>query len=110
MCALRFSCFVPLLHYAEGSYFDLAGRSPFSHLVYPLPSPGGLGVHLTIDMAGRARFGPDVQWVEEPDFHVDPARTAAFYDATRCYWRALPEDRKSVVLGKSVYVRVDLGG
>src|SRR3546814_9415186 len=83
--------FVPPLHYAKGSYFDLAGRSPFSHLVYPLPSPGGLGVHLTIDMAGRARFGPDVQWVEEPDFHVDPARSAAFYDAIRCYWPALPD-------------------
>src|SRR3546814_6043420 len=71
--------FVPPLHYAKGSYFDLAGRSPFSHLVYPLPSPGGLGVHLTIDMAGRARFGTDVHWVEEPDFPVDPARSAAFY-------------------------------
>src|SRR3546814_15464294 len=52
--------FVPPLHYAKGSYFDLAGRSPFPHLVYPLPSPGGLGVHLTLDLAGSARFGPDV--------------------------------------------------
>jgi L-2-hydroxyglutarate oxidase LhgO len=74
---------------AKGTYFTLAGRSPFSRLVYPVPEPGGLGVHLTLDMAGRARFGPDVQWVESADYTVDPARAERFYGEVRKYWPAL---------------------
>ncbi len=81
---------VPRAHYAKGSYFTLAGRSPFSQLIYPIPEPGGLGVHLTLDMGGQAKFGPDVQWVaSEHDLQVDPARAAAFYAEVRKYWPAL---------------------
>jgi L-2-hydroxyglutarate oxidase LhgO len=71
---------------AKGNYFTLAGRSPFSRLVYPVPEPGGLGVHLTLDLAGRARFGPDVQWVDSPDYTVDPQRAERFYGEVRKYW------------------------
>jgi L-2-hydroxyglutarate oxidase LhgO len=77
--------------YAKGNYYSLTGRSPFSRLVYPVPEPGGLGVHLTLDLAGQARFGPDVEWVERIDYRVDPARAARFYAAIRRYWPALPE-------------------
>ncbi len=83
---------LPLARYAKGSYFTLAGRAPFSHLVYPLPVAGGLGIHLTLDLGGQARFGPDVQWVEKPDCRVDPARAAAFASEVRRYWPDLPED------------------
>jgi L-2-hydroxyglutarate oxidase LhgO len=83
--------FIPPLHYAKGSYFNLQGPSPFARLIYPVPQPGGLGVHLTLDLAGRARFGPDVEWVEQPDFGVDPRRSARFYEAVRRYWPALPD-------------------
>jgi L-2-hydroxyglutarate oxidase LhgO len=82
---------VPRGYFAKGSYFTLAGRAPFSRLVYPVPEPGGLGVHLTLDMAGRARFGPDVEWVEQPDYAVDPARAERFYGEVRKYWPALPD-------------------
>src|SRR5690606_10205750 len=71
--------------------YGLAGRSPFRHLVYPVPVPGGLGTHVTIDLAGRARFGPDVEWVEARDYRVDPARAASFYAAIRRYWPDLPD-------------------
>ena len=77
--------------FAKGNYFMLTGRSPFSRLVYPLPEPAGLGVHLTFDLAGRARFGPDVQWVEAPDYDIDPARAASFYPAIRAYWPGLQD-------------------
>ena len=81
---------VPPLALAKGSYFALTGRSPFSHLVYPAPIAGGLGVHATLDLGGRCRFGPDVEWVERADdYAVDPARAAAFYDAVRRYWPGL---------------------
>ena len=83
--------FIPPLYYAKGSYFSLGGRAPFERLIYPVPEPGGLGVHLTVDLAGRARFGPDVEWVEQPDFGVDPRRSARFYEAIRRYWPALPD-------------------
>ena len=77
--------------YAKGNYYSLARRSPFSRLVYPVPEPGGLGVHVTIDLAGQARFGPDVEWVERIDYAVDPARAERFYAAIRRYWPGLPD-------------------
>lgn len=80
---------------AKGNYFSLSGRAPFSRLVYPLPEPGGLGVHLTLDLAGQARFGPDVEWLEKmedpPDYRVDPQRAERFYAGIRRYWPALPD-------------------
>ena len=79
----------PRAYLAKGSYFSLARKAPFSRLVYPVPEPGGLGVHLTLDLAGQARFGPDVQWVEEIDYRVEPARAERFYAAIRKYWPAL---------------------
>lgn len=82
---------IPPLRYAKGSYFQLQGRCPFTRLIYPLPEPGGLGVHLTLDLAGRARFGPDVEWVDRVDWAVDPARAAGFYPAIRRYWPELPD-------------------
>jgi len=85
---------IPSPHFAKGSYFSLARRSPFSRLVYPVPEPGGLGTHLTIDLAGRARFGPDVEWLaaqndQAVDFSVDPGRAEKFYAAIRRYWPGL---------------------
>ena len=87
---------VPTPHFAKGSYFTLTGRSPFQRLIYPAPEPdqhlAGLGVHLTIDLGGQAKFGPDVQWVERADeLLVDPARGEGFYAAVRRYWPALPD-------------------
>jgi L-2-hydroxyglutarate oxidase LhgO len=82
---------IPPAYLAKGNYFSCSARSPFSHLIYPVPEPGGLGVHLTLDMAGQARFGPDVEWVERVDYAVDPARAERFYPAIRRYWPALPD-------------------
>jgi L-2-hydroxyglutarate oxidase LhgO len=78
--------------YAKGNYYTLAMRAPFSRLVYPVPEPGGLGVHLTLDLDGRARFGPDVEWVQAIDYAVDPRRADRFYPAIRRYWPGLPDD------------------
>jgi L-2-hydroxyglutarate oxidase LhgO len=81
--------------YAKGNYYSLARRAPFSRLVYPIPEPGGLGVHVTLDLAGQARFGPDVEWVEriggKEDYAVDPRRAERFYAAIRRYWPGLPD-------------------
>ena len=82
---------VPPLHYAKGSYYSLAGRAPFSHLVYPVPEAAGLGVHLTLDLGGQARFGPDVEWIDAIDYSVDPERADVFYAEVRRYWPQLPD-------------------
>lgn len=87
---------IPPRRLAKGHYFSLAGRAPFKHLIYPLPVDGGLGVHLTLDLGGQARFGPDVEWLpadladEAIDYAVDPARQAAFEAEVRHYWPGLP--------------------
>jgi L-2-hydroxyglutarate oxidase LhgO len=82
---------IPPLFLAKGNYFSLRAPSPFSRLVYPMPAPGGLGVHLTLDLSGRARFGPDVDWIDAIDYAVDPTRTETFYSAIRSYWPDLPD-------------------
>ncbi len=86
----------PATWFAKGNYYVLAGRSPFSRLIYPVPEPGGLGVHVTVDIGGDARFGPDVEWLEATspdaiDYTVDPRRADAFYAAVRRYWPGLPD-------------------
>jgi len=88
---------VPRARYAKGHYFSLAAKAPFRHLIYPVPEAAGLGVHLTLDLAGQVRFGPDVEWIQpatpdEIDYRVDPARAAAFETAIRGYWPDLPAD------------------
>jgi L-2-hydroxyglutarate oxidase LhgO len=85
------ACHVPRARLAKGSYFTLAGPAPFGRLIYPVPIPGGAGIHLTLDMGGQARFGPDVEAVDTLDYRVDPARGEAFYAAIRRYWPALPD-------------------
>jgi len=98
---------IPPRYLAKGHYFSLAGRAPFQRLIYPLPADGGLGVHLTLDLGGQARFGPDVEWLNEPvrkaagagsgastdktlNYDVDDSRIPAFEDAVRRYWPGLP--------------------
>jgi L-2-hydroxyglutarate oxidase LhgO len=83
---------VPKLVLAKGNYFGFAGRAPFARLIYPAPVPGGLGIHITLDLAGRMRFGPDVEWIDAMDFNVDPRRGDAFYAAIRTYWPGLPDN------------------
>ena len=85
---------IPKAYFAKGNYFSLSGKSPFTHLIYPIPEPGGLGVHLTLDMGGQAKFGPDVEWLdidqeEQIDYTVDPKRGDGFYEAVRRYWPGL---------------------
>lgn len=83
---------LPSAHYAKGNYFTLAGKAPFSRLIYPVPEAAGLGVHLTLDLGGQAKFGPDVQWVDDPaDLQVDPRRGDAFYAEVRRYWPDLQD-------------------
>jgi L-2-hydroxyglutarate oxidase LhgO len=82
---------VPRLVLAKGNYFAFAGRPVFSRLIYPVPVPGGLGVHVTLDLAGRMRFGPDVEWIEREDYDVDASRALAFYRRIRDYWPGLPD-------------------
>ena len=83
--------FIPGEFYAKGNYYSLTRKSPFSRLVYPIPEPGGLGVHVTLDLAGQARFGPDVEWIDEINYSVDPRRADRFYAAIRRYWPGLPD-------------------
>ncbi|MGA0704700.1 MAG: NAD(P)/FAD-dependent oxidoreductase [Steroidobacteraceae bacterium] len=85
--------FVPSLHIAKGNYFSYDGKSPFSRLIYPLPQPGGLGIHLTLDLAGAPRFGPDVEWLDSPDYSVDPALAEPFARSIAHYWPAVETDR-----------------
>lgn len=82
---------VPKQVLAKGNYFTFTGKPAFTRLIYPVPSPGGLGVHVTLDLAGRMRFGPDVEWIEREYYPVDPKRAEIFYDRIRTYWPAMPE-------------------
>jgi L-2-hydroxyglutarate oxidase LhgO len=82
---------IPGQYFAKGHYFTLSGRSPFNRLVYPVPVPGGLGVHVTLDLAGQARFGPDVSWLDGIDYSFDEGRAAQFYSAIRSYFPALAD-------------------
>jgi L-2-hydroxyglutarate oxidase LhgO len=86
---------VPTAYFAKGNYYSLAGTAPFSRLIYPVPEPGGLGVHLTLDLGGQARFGPDVEWLDPAagaiDYAVDPGRADRFYREIRGYWPQLPD-------------------
>ena len=83
---------VPETHYAKGNYFSLNDKNPFTHLIYPIPDKAGLGVHLTLDLSGQARFGPDVEWVEEINYDVNPERCERFYHAVRDYWPGLKDN------------------
>ena len=88
---------IPKAYFAKGNYFSLSGKSPFKHLIYPIPEPGGLGVHLTLDMGGQAKFGPDVEWLEideesQIDYTVNPKRGEGFYEAVRRYWPGLKDN------------------
>ncbi len=87
---------IPRAYFAKGNYFSLVGRSPFKHLIYPIPEPGGLGVHLTLDLAGQAKFGPDVEWLDiaeenQINYSVDRQRGDGFYAAIRRYWPSLKD-------------------
>jgi L-2-hydroxyglutarate oxidase LhgO len=88
---------IPKAYFAKGNYFSLSGKSPFKHLIYPIPEPGGLGVHLTLDMGGQAKFGPDVEWLEideesQIDYTVNPKWGEGFYEAVRRYWPGLKDN------------------
>jgi L-2-hydroxyglutarate oxidase LhgO len=82
---------LPRTYFARGNYFALGGRVPFRHLIYPLPQPGGLGIHLTLDLADGARFGPDVEWLEREDYAVNLQRLPRFEAAIRAWWPGLPD-------------------
>ena len=82
---------VPPLYYAKGNYFTLTGKSPFQRMIYPVPVEAGLGTHSSTDLGGQTKFGPDVEWIEEPDYVVDPARAEKFAIAIRRYWPGLPD-------------------
>ena len=82
---------VPKSYYCKGSYFTVTGKNPFTRLIYPMPQQAGLGVHVTLDMGGQLRFGPDTEWVDGLDYEVDPSRAESFYEAVRTYWPGLPD-------------------
>ncbi|MEP7030160.1 MAG: NAD(P)/FAD-dependent oxidoreductase [Pseudolabrys sp.] len=98
---------VPRLVLGKGNYFSYAGRPAFSRLIYPTPIVGGLGVHVTLDMAGRMRFGPDVEWIEKEDYAVDPRRADIFYERIRTYWPGL---RDGTLSADYSGIRPKLGG
>ncbi len=90
---LKNPCKIPPLHYAIGHYYSLSGKSPFQHLIYPVPDKGGLGVHVTLDLAGQARFGPDVRWRDTIDYAFDDSERESFIAAIRTYFPGLDADR-----------------
>jgi L-2-hydroxyglutarate oxidase LhgO len=98
---------VPQERLCKGNYFALTGKSPFQHLVYPVPVAGGLGTHYTLDLAGRGRFGPDVEWIETEDYAVDPVRADGFYAAIRRYW---PELRDGALEPSYAGIRPKISG
>ncbi len=83
---------IPKARYCKGSYFTLSGRSPFTHLIYPVPNDSGLGVHLTLDLGRQAKFGPDTEWIDHIDYSFDDTRVSDFYSTIRKYWPALPDN------------------
>ncbi|MFA5665308.1 NAD(P)/FAD-dependent oxidoreductase, partial [Castellaniella sp.] len=82
---------IPTIRYAKGNYYGYSGRNPFSRLIYPVPEPAGLGVHLTLDLNRQIRFGPDVEWIDTVDYTVAPGRARQFYGSIRRYWPGLPD-------------------
>ncbi len=82
---------IPPCFYAKGNYYSLVGKPPFRRPIYPVPEKAGLGVHVTVDLGGQVRFGPDVAWIDELNYDVDPARADAFYSAVRAYYPDLPD-------------------
>ncbi|MGF1563177.1 MAG: NAD(P)/FAD-dependent oxidoreductase [Geminicoccaceae bacterium] len=82
---------LPTGHFAKGNYYALTVGRPFARLIYPVPEAAGLGIHVTLDLAGQVRFGPDVEWLDGINYDVDPARADRFYAAIRTYWPALPD-------------------
>jgi len=86
------SAYIPQRYMTKGSYFTMATPNPFRQLIYPVPNTASLGVHVTLDMAGQIRFGPDQEWVDHIDYQVDPARANHFYEAIRRYYPALPDN------------------
>lgn len=82
---------IPQAYYCKGKYFTLSGRSPFNHLIYPVPSNSGLGIHLTLDLGGQTKFGPDTEWIDSIDYHLDDTRIDNFYTTIRQYWPGLPD-------------------
>ena len=82
---------IPTEYLCKGSYFTLQGRAPFTRLIYPTPHHAGLGVHLTLDLGGQAKFGPDTEWIDKVDYDIDPSRCDGFYEAVRTYWPGMPD-------------------
>ncbi len=83
---------IPTRYLTKGNYYTMNAKSPFKRLIYPVPQSASLGVHVTLDLGGQIRFGPDQEWIEEIDYNVNPNRADAFYEAIRKYWPALPDD------------------
>jgi L-2-hydroxyglutarate oxidase LhgO len=82
---------IPTEYLCKGSYFTLQSKAPFTRLIYPTPHHAGLGVHLTLDLGGQAKFGPDTEWIDEVDYDIDANRCAGFYQAVRTYWPGMPD-------------------
>lgn len=82
---------IPTEYLCKGSYFTLQSKAPFTRLIYPTPHHAGLGVHLTLDLGGQAKFGPDTEWIDEVDYDIDANRCAGFYEAVRTYWPGMPD-------------------